>query len=294
MIDFLAYVTWTVDPVAFTLEPLEIRWYSIFLLVGFALAFFTLSREFKLEKVPPIIMDNFGFYTILWTLVGLRIGHFLFYERSYFIEAPLQILLPFDKDWNFIGYQGLASHGGVIAIILYVSYFSWKHKINIFWLLDRVAVAVMIAAAFVRVGNLMNHEIVGSITEVDWAFNFTLGGYGVADTLRHPAQLYEAVVYLFTYFGLVFYYFRMAKGDVSPGRITGILLIVVFLARFIIEFFKEVQVAKEAAMRLDIGQILSIPFVLLGIGLLIYSIINRNNIPHYDPSKDPSLKKGNS
>lgn len=291
MNNLLAFVTWSVDPVAFSLGSLEIRWYSLFLLIGFALAVFTLSKEFKLEKVSPIILENFAFYTILWTLIGLRLGHFLFYDRAYFIEAPLQILLPIDSDWNFVGYQGLASHGGVIGIILYVIYFTWKHKINFLWLLDRVAVAVMIAAAFVRIGNLMNHEIVGSITTVNWAFNFIHGGYGVADTYRHPAQLYEAIVYLLLFIGLVIYYFKFAKGNIPPGRATGILLIVTFLARFIIEFYKEVQVEKELGMTLDIGQYLSIPFVLIGIGLLIYSIINKDKIPHYDASKDPWLKK---
>lgn len=291
MNNFLAYVNWTVNPVAFSLGSLEVRWYSIFLLVGFALAVFTLAKEFKLEKVPQEVLDNFAFYCILWTLIGLRLGHFLFYDRQYFIEAPWEIILPFDSDWNFIGYQGLASHGGVIAIILYVTYFVRKHKINFFWLLDRVAVAVMIAATLVRVGNLFNHEIVGSITDVNWAFNFAYGGHGVGGTLRHPAQLYEAIVYLFTYIGLVFYYFKIAKGNVPPGRTTGILLIVVFAARFIIEFFKEVQVEKELSMTLDIGQYLSIPFVIIGAGLLVYSIINKDKIPHYDPNKDPALKK---
>lgn len=294
MNDLLAYVTWTVNPVAFTIGPLEIRWYSIFLLTGFLLAFFTLSKVFKKEHIPQEIFDNFSFYTILWTLVGLRIGHFLFYDRAYFIEAPLQILLPVDGDWNFVGYQGLASHGGVIAIVLYITYFAYKHRINFFWLIDRAAVAVMIAAALVRVGNLMNHEIEGSITEVSWAFNFIYGGRNVPGTLRHPAQIYEAVVYLLTYIGLVLYYFKGAKGNVPPGRTTGILLIVTFTARFIIEFFKEVQVEKELLMSMHIGQILSIPFVIAGIGFLIYSFVNKDKIPHYDPSKDPVLQKAKS
>ena len=283
---FLGYVIWTVDPVAFSIGQFDVRWYGILLATGFVLAYFTLQKIFKVEKLSQTLLDNLSMWTIVWTLVGLRIGHFLFYERDYFIKAPLQIFLPFDENWNFIGYQGLASHGAVIGIILFVIYFAWKHKMNIFWLLDRLSVAVMIAAAFVRIGNLMNHEIVGNITDVAWAFDFTHGGWDghgqpIAGTFRHPAQLYEALVYIMTYFGLITYYFKYAKGNVPPGRTTGILLIVVFGARFIIEFFKEVQVQKELGMTLDIGQLLSIPFVLLGIGLLIYSIVNRNKIPHY-------------
>lgn len=281
MNSFLAFINWTVDPVALSVGSFELRWYGIFLGVGFLLAYLTLQRIFKYEKLSQGLLDKLAIWTIVWTIVGLRIGHFLFYEPEYFIRAPLQIILPFDEDWNFTGFQGLASHGGVIAIVLFMVYFAWKHKMNFFWLIDRLAVVVLIAAALVRIGNLMNHEIVGNITNVPWAFNFTRGGPGIAGTLRHPAQLYEALVYFLTYIGLVFYYFKIAKGNVPPGRTTGILLIVVFTARFIIEYFKEVQVAKESFMRLDIGQILSIPFVILGIGFLIYSIVNRNKIPHY-------------
>lgn len=282
----LGYINWTVDPVIFSVGSFEVRWYGVLLATGFLLAYLTLQRVFKQEKLSQELLDNFSFWTIVWTLVGLRLGHFLFYEPEYLINYPLQVILPFDENWNFSGYQGLASHGGVLAIILFLFYFAWKHKMNAFWLLDRLAIAVMIAATLVRVGNLMNHEIVGSITTVPWAFNFTNGGYGVEGTFRHPAQLYEAVVYLLTYLGLVLYYFKIAKGNVPPGRTTGILLIVVFGARFVIEFFKEVQVSKEASMTLDIGQLLSIPFVLFGVGLLIYSIINKDKIPHYiEPEK---------
>lgn len=284
----LAYVNWTVDPVALTIGPIELRWYGILFVTGLILSYITLAKVFKLEKVSQELLDKLTIWTIVWTVVGLRLGHFLFYEPEYFIQAPLQVILPFDENWNFIGFQGLASHGGVIAIILFLCYFSWKHKMNIFWLLDRMAIAVMITAALVRVGNLMNHEIVGSITDVAWAFDFTRGGPGVEGTLRHPAQLYEAIVYLLTYIGLVVYYFKIAKGNVPPGRTTGILLIVVFGARFIIEFFKEVQVSKESVMLLDIGQILSIPFILLGIGLLVYSFVKRDKIPHY---VEPESKK---
>lgn len=286
MTPFLAFINWTVDPIAFTIGSISVRWYGILLASGFLLAYLTLSKIFKYEKLSQGLLDKLAFWTIIWTIVGLRLGHFLFYEPELFIKAPLQILLPFDENWNFIGYQGLASHGGVWAIIIFITYFSWKHKMNVFWLLDRLSVVVLIAAALVRIGNLMNHEIVGSITTVPWAFNFLHGGYGVADTLRHPAQLYEAIVYFLAYLGLVFYYFKIAKGNVPPGRTTGILLIVVFGARFIIEFFKEVQVEKEVFMTIDIGQILSIPFVIIGIGLLIYSIINRDKIPHYIEKKE--------
>ena len=267
----LAYITWTVNPVAFSIGPIEVRWYGIFLALGFLLAYYTLQKIFKTEQLSQKLLDKISIWTIVWTVIGLRLGHFLFYEPKSFITEPLQILLPFDKDWNFIGYQGLASHGGVIGIFCFLIYYCWRHKINFLWILDRLAIAIPIAAAFVRVGNLMNHEIVGSITDVPWAFDFTLGGPGIAGTFRHPAQLYESVVYLLVYIGLVIYYFKFAKGKVAAGRTSGITLTVIFTARFIIEFFKEVQVADEIGHVLNNGQWLSIPLILIGLGCLIYS-----------------------
>ncbi len=291
MNNLLAFITWTVDPVAFSVGSIEVRWYGILLATGFVLAYLALQKIFKVEHLSQQLLDKLSIWTIVWTIVGLRLGHFLFYEPDYLIAHPLQVLLPFDENWQFVGYQGLASHGAVIAIILWISYFSWKKKMNVLWLLDRLAIVIPITAAFVRIGNLMNHEIVGSITNVDWAFNFTYGGLGVAGTFRHPAQLYESIVYLLLFFALIVYYFKFAKGKVPPGRATGITLTVVFLARFIIEFFKEVQVSKEVGMTLDIGQQLSIPFVIIGIGLLIYSIIYKNKIPQYIEPQSPETDK---
>lgn len=277
-INNLCYVKWTVNPVAFSLGFAEVRWYGILLAVGFLLAYFVLDRIFKVEQLSPKLLDKISIWTIVWTIIGLRLGHFLFYEPEQFIEAPLEIILPIHEG-KFVGYQGLASHGAVIAIILFLLYYSWRHKINFLWLTDRLAIAIPIAAAFVRVGNLMNHEIVGSITTVPWAFDFTLGGPGIAGTYRHPAQLYEAITYLLIFIGLMIYYFKFAKGKVPAGRTTGITLAFIFIARFIIEFFKEVQVNSEVGHVLNNGQILSIPIVVLGLSALIYSIVKSNNVP---------------
>ncbi len=284
----LETVTWTVNPVAFSLGDLEVRWYGILLATGFFLAYLTLQKIFKVENISQQLLDRLSIWTVVWTIVGLRLGHFLFYEPEQFIIAPLEIILPFHNG-KFVGYQGLASHGAVIAIISYLVYASRKYKMNMLWLLDRFALSIPIAAAFVRCGNLMNHEIVGSITTMPWAFDFTLGGYGIAGTFRHPAQLYEAFVYLLLYIAFVIYYFRFAKGRVYAGLPTGMLLTVIFTARFIIEFFKEVQVAKENSMMLDIGQLLSIPFVLIGVVLLIYAF-KKKFIPQYIEPKEDTKK----
>ena len=287
----LALVNWTVDPIMFSLGSLQVRWYGVLLASGFYLAYLTLQRVFKYENLSQKLLDKLSLWTIIWTLVGLRLGHFLFYEPEDIIQNPLQVLLPIDANWNFVGYQGLASHGAVISLIIFLSYFAWKHKMNPLWLLDRLCIVVPIAVAFVRLGNLMNHEIVGSITNVSWAFNFTHGGPGVAGTWRHPAQIYESSVYFLLFCFMILYYFKITKGKIAAGRTTGILLFVIFTARFIIEYFKEVQVAKETGMSLLIGQWLSIPFILIGLGLIIYSVIKKDQIPQYIEPKEEIKEK---
>ena len=271
--NILGFVTWKVNPVAFHLGSIEVRWYGILLALGYLLAYYTLQLIFKTEHLSQKLLDKISIWTIVWTIIGLRLGHFLFYEPEMFITHPLQILLPVDEEWHFIGYQGLASHGGVLGIIGFLIYFCWRHKINFLWILDRLAIAVPIAASFVRIGNLMNHEIVGSITEVPWAFDFIYGGFGIAGTFRHPAQLYESVVYMLVFIGLAIYYFKFAKGKVAAGRTSGITLTVIFTARFIIEFFKEVQVQDEVGHVLNNGQWLSIPLIIMGLSCLIYSFV---------------------
>jgi len=286
----LCYITWKVNPVAFHLGSVEVRWYGILLALGFLLAYYTLQQIFKTEHLSQKLLDKISIWTIVWTIVGLRLGHFLFYEPEMFVKAPLQILLPFDENWKFIGYQGLASHGGVIGIFGFLIYYCWRHKINFLWILDRLAIAVPIAASLVRIGNLMNHEIVGRITDVPWAFDFLYGGFGVAGTLRHPAQLYESVVYLLVFVGLCIYYFKFAKGKVAAGRTSGITLTVIFTARFIIEFFKEVQVQGEVGHILNNGQWLSIPLILIGLGCLIYSFA-KPSYPECPYKEEPEEKQ---
>ena len=277
----LNFITWTVSPELISIGSFAIRWYGLLLALGFYFAYLTLSKIFKTENVSQQLLDKLAIWCIVWTLVGLRLAHFIFYEPQFLIHYPLQVFLPFDEEWNFIGYQGLASHGAVIALILFLTYFAWKHKMNALWLLDRLCIVIPIAAAMVRLGNLMNHEIVGSITTVPWAFNFTHGGDEVAGTFRHPSQLYESLVYFSLFIFMLIYYFKITKGNIPAGRTIGILLTVIFTARFFIEFVKEVQVKSEVGMTLNIGQWLSIPFIIIGLGFLIYSFICKNNIPHY-------------
>lgn len=288
----LGYITWKVSPVAFSIGSLQVRWYGILLAVGFVLAYFTLQKIFKKENISQKTLDRFSIWTIVWCVVGLRLCHCLIYDGDYYLTSEhwKEIFLPIDETGKFTGYAGLASHGGAAAMLLWTIYFCYTRKMNFFWLLDRLCIAIPIAAAFVRCGNLMNHEIVGSVTDVAWAFDFThcsddfvwIGGQVQhATTPRHPAQLYEALVYLTLFLGLVVYYFKFAKGKIAPGRTSGIMVTTIFVARFLIEFVKENQVAKESGLSLNFGQQLSIPFIIIGIGLIIYSIIKRKDCPQY-------------
>ena len=278
----LAYITWNADPILLHLGGLRIGWYGLLLASGFLLAYLLFLKITTREGLPEKLSDRFAVSLILWTVVGLRLGHCLFYDWAYFSHHLIEIFIPFvetSEGWKFTGYAGLASHGGVIAILCYVLWFTHKHRVNLLWLMDRLAIAIPLAAAFVRCGNLMNSEIIGTVTQQPWGFIFMqLEGTDECCEPRHPAQLYEAFVYLSLFFFQVWHYFRRTKGKIPPGRTSGITLCIVFIARFIIEFFKKEQVDFEKGMLLDMGQLLSIPFILLGIGLLIHSFRKKDCI----------------
>lgn len=272
-----AFVIWDVNPVLVALGSLEVRWYGVLLAGGFFLSYLTLGKIFKKEGISQEFLDKFAFNLVIWTIVGLRLGHVLFYEPAYYFANPLEILMV----WK----GGLASHGAVIAIISYILYFTYKNKIPVLWLFDRVAAVVPIAAGLVRIGNLMNSEIYGTPTDLPWAFVF------VRDDLlpRHPSQIYEALVYLSLFVFFIWYYKKLA-GKIPAGRFTGIILAVIFTARFFIEFVKDVQVDFEATMTLNMGQWLSIPFMIMGISLWIYSY-KKKEIPSYQEIVKPAKKQ---
>ncbi|MBO4581516.1 MAG: prolipoprotein diacylglyceryl transferase [Bacteroidales bacterium] len=276
----ISIIHWNVDPVIFAVGNVRIGWYGVLLATGFMLAYVVLQKIAKNEHVSAEMIDKFALFTCVWTVVGLRLGHCLFYDWAYFRYHILEIFIPFvqtPEGWVFRGYEGLASHGGTIAIILYVLYFSHKHKVNLFWLFDRIAICIPIAAALVRCGNLMNSEIIGTVTGVPWGFVFErLNGTDECCQPRHPAQLYESLVYLSLFGYQMWYYFKHAKGRIPAGRALGTALAVIFTARFLIEFVKADQVAFEANMTLNMGQWLSIPFIVLGVICLWYSLAKKN------------------
>ncbi|MDR1459984.1 MAG: prolipoprotein diacylglyceryl transferase [Bacteroidales bacterium] len=264
-------IIWDVEPELFRIASVRVAWYGLLLTTGFLIAYLVFQKIAKNEKVDTALIDRFSMFTILWTLVGLRLGHCLFYDWAYFKDHILEIFIPFEETangWSFIGFSGLASHGGTLAIILFVLYFSIKNKMNLLWLLDRLSIAIPVAAAFVRCGNLMNSEIIGTATSLPWGFVFTKLGHTEP---RHPTQIYEALVYISLFAYQMWYYFKKTKGHIPGGRSVGTLLTVIFTARFFIEFIKENQVAFEENLSLNMGQYLSIPFILLGIVCLYYS-----------------------
>jgi prolipoprotein diacylglyceryl transferase len=254
----LNFIEWSVDPEIFRIGSFAIRWYGLLFAMSFIAGYYIMSRIFKNEGIPIKILDQLATYMLISTIVGARLGHCLFYEPEYYLSNPINIL----KVWE----GGLASHGAAIGILLGLYLFSRKNKKSYLWTVDRIIITIALAGFFIRTGNLFNSEIYGHPTNVPWAFIFTQDD----DIPRHPTQLYEGLSYLVIFIYLFMYYWKK-KGKIKDGYLFSMFLILVFSARFIIEFFKEPQVGFENNMVLNMGQLLSIPFVLLGIGLLIWS-----------------------
>ncbi|MCX7955148.1 MAG: prolipoprotein diacylglyceryl transferase [Bacteroidales bacterium] len=254
------YIIWHPDPTFITIFDLEIRWYGVLFALGFLFGYFILKKIVKKENINVNILDRLSIYMLLGTIIGARLGHCLFYEPGYYLENPWQILN--------IRQGGLASHGGAIGILVALWLFSRKEKKPFYWILDRIVIPVALGGSLIRLGNLMNSEIYGKPTNVPWAFVFELSD---AQKLpRHPTQIYESVFYLLLFFFLYYLYFRKNAQN-KPYYIFSIFLIGCFGFRFFIEFLKDIQVDFENYMIINMGQLLSIPFVLAGIYLFYRS-----------------------
>ena len=256
---YLLYITWNPDSMIIDLGFFAIRWYSLLFGLGFVLAYFILKHQFKREHVEIEKLDKLTIYVALATFIGARLGHVLFYDFDYYSRHIAEIFLPFsfDPEFRFTGFQGLASHGAAIGILIALLLFSRKYKLSLFWLLDKLALVVPLAGALIRLGNLMNSEIIGKPATVEWAFVFVK----VDRIPRHPTQLYEAIAYL-----IIFCILLLAnrRSNMRAGRIFGLFLILLFSVRFFLEFLKADQSDFEAGMILNMGQILSIPFIVAG------------------------------
>ena len=263
----LLYIHWNPDLVAIHLGGFSIRWYSLCWLLGLLAAFLIVKRLYKEQKIKPELFDPLFIYCFIGILIGSRLGHCLFYEPGYFLSSfkhMVEMILPIrflaDGSWRFTGYEGLASHGGTIGLIIALWLYVRRTKVNLWRVLDNVAIATPSTACLIRLGNLMNSEIIGKVTDVPWAFIFER-----VDMLpRHPGQLYEAVAYA-VFFFIGWYFYRKRPERVGTGFFFGMCITLIFTARFFIEFTKDIQEAFEASMALNMGQLLSLPFIALGL-----------------------------
>ena len=259
-------VHWHVDPAILHIGAFELRWYSLLFVSGFILGWFIFKWFFQREKIDTKLLDPLLYTLLICTIVGARLGHCLFYQPDYYLgswQGFWEIFMP----WK----GGLASHGGTIALILGMWWFGVhygkKHDFDFVWLLDHLAIAVAFAGAFIRFGNLFNSEIYGDVTNLPWGFVFELRG---ETEPKHPTQLYEGFTYLLLGFALIGLYWKKLD-QMLRGQFIGIFLIVCFGSRFLIEFIKEPQVEFEQTMVLNMGQLLSIPFILLGVFFLVWA-----------------------
>ncbi len=269
----LNYITWNPSPEIFTIPGIDwpVRWYGLMWALAFIASHFIMNRVYRTEGRTDRQLDTLTLYIILGTIIGARLGHCLFYGPWFdeynqagmliaegYLSHPLNILKVYEG--------GLASHGGAIGIITAMILYCRKTKESWLWLFDRLVIVVPLAGMCIRVGNLINSEIIGTITNVPWAFIFV----SEDPHPRHPAQLYEAIYCLFL-FVFMYWMWKNKRKQFGPGFMFGLFCVVLFVERFVDEFFKENQVDFENAMALNMGQWLSIPFILIGIVMMIAS-----------------------
>lgn len=266
----LLYILWNPDEVMFHLGHFGVRWYSMCWLIGLLLGYLLMKKIYKDEKIPDEKFDPLFIYIFVSVLIGARLGHCLFYQPDYFLSSGkhfIEMLLPIhfldNGSWKFTGYEGLASHGGVIGMIIAIFIYSYRNKVGVWTVLDNMGVCSCVTATFIRLGNLMNSEIIGKVTDVPWAFIFEK----VDQYPRHPGQLYEAISYAI-FFVIIYALYKKHPEKVGTGFFVGLCLTLVFTARFFIEFTKDIQEPFEAGLPLDMGQILSIPLIIIGIACM--------------------------
>jgi len=265
------FIKWDINPELFNFFGREIRWYGICWAIGLLVAVWIVQKMFKKEKLPDKWFDSLFIYAIAGIIIGARLGHCLFYDPEYYLSHPLAIL----KIWE----GGLASHGGAIGIVVGVWLFARKIKKSILWPLDRIATVTGLTAALIRIGNLMNSEIYGKPTNLPWGFEFIkdpnwykpldMGGSGALPC--HPTQIYEAIIYLFI-FAITMHLYWKTNAKEKQGLILGVCITGIFIARFFLEFLKNIQEPFELNMintiGINMGQLLSLPFIIWGIWLI--------------------------
>lgn len=266
----LMSIFWDFDPVMFRIgESFEIRYYGLMWALAIGLAAVMFDRFVKREGLPEKVSESIFYFGTLATIIGSRVGHCLFYEPDKYLAEPLRILTD-------IRDGGMASHGAAIGLLIGLWLFSRRNKLPYLWSLDRIMIVVAIGGAFVRFGNLFNSEIIGAPTDAPWGFIFArlypAGTPVEVMVARHPAQIYEALCYIATFVVLMWLYYKRDVARRRPGLMFGVGLIGIFLTRFVIEFIKENQEAFEESWTLNMGQWLSVPFIVMGITLIIYAL----------------------
>lgn len=249
----LSFITWSVEPEIIKIGSFALRWYGLLFATAFYAGFIIMTKIFKEEKVPLTELDSLVMYMVIGTVLGARLGHCFFYDFDYYTSHPLEIF----KIWE----GGLASHGAAIGILISMYIYTKKTSTKSFlWTADRIVVTVALAAFFIRMGNLMNSEIIGHTTTLPWAFIFTR----IDELPRHPTQLYEGISYLFIFVVLYRIYWK-EKGNLGEGKLFGLFLMCLFTVRFFVEFLKENQSEFENGMFLNMGQLLSLPLIITGV-----------------------------
>ena len=259
-------IPWNVDPEIFRIGSFAVRWYGLLFASAFLFSYIIMNRIFRNENLSQEVLDRLTVYMAIGVVAGARLGHCLFYEPSYYLSNPVEIL----KIWK----GGLASHGAAIGILIALWLFVRKEKKDYTWIIDRIAIVVALSGFLIRMGNLMNSEIYGVETTMPWGFVFLRNGENVP---KHPTQIYEGLTYLFIFILLMRIYWKN-KGEHIQGLLISLALILIFTARFFIEFLKEDQVDFESGMTLNMGQWLSIPFVIAGFVWLYVSLKQKKRL----------------
>ncbi len=255
----MSHLKWRVDPAIFHLGSIEVRWYGVLFAIGLLIGLYIMEYIFNRENVKRELLDPLFLYLVVGIVVGARLAHCLIYEPQYFLTHPIEILKIYKG--------GLASHGGILGAIIALYLYSKRYKIDFLWLFSRLIIPMFLLAALIRIGNFFNSEILGKASNLPWAIIFER----VDNIPRHPVMLYESIAY-FLIFALSFYLYKRLNSKTFTYLMPPIALILGFLARFILEFFKEKQADYSLNIPLSVGQLLSIPFFLIGIIFLIWSI----------------------
>lgn len=265
------YIHWNPDPEIINIFGISIRYYGLLFVSGLILSVYFLGWIYKRENLPSENLEKLTIYGAIGILAGARLGHCLFYEPSYYLSHPIEMILPItfppDGGVQFTGYQGLASHGGALGLLIALYFYSRKTKHPMIDTIDLIAVVAALASGFIRLANFMNSEIIGMPTTKPWGIIFER----VDIIPRHPAQLYEAISY-FLIFALMILLYKTQREKLKNGFFFGLVLILIFTARFIIEFVKENQVGFEDRMTFNMGQLLSLPYIFVGIGFVFYGL----------------------